>query len=215
MRLFSKKISIGLAILIFGITRVSAQDTELPRSRYNISWQISTPLSGMKDWIDNTSLAGMHFEGLGFLDQNIALGGEISYNYFYKKIDQSTWYFDKENYEGAITGTQFRSSLMLPILVKGYYYINSTSIVKPYAGLGAGVAYMRNDMLIGVHTLEEDLWGFSSNAEVGANILPVGGTGRVGFQVAVKYNYANINSAAIKTNNINRLNYNVGITFVL
>lgn len=216
MKLTSKLASLLLlAFISFSSTKSIAQDADedynYPGGFFNITWQSAIPLGGLNDFLDKTTFNGINFEGVRFLEEHIAVGGEISSNYSYKRYDNATYSLDMDNVEGALNGIQHRSVKLVPILVKGYYYFMSKGTVKPYVALGAGLGYMKNELTIGMYHLEENNWGFSSSAEAGANIM----FGNKGIQAGVKYNYSNINSVAIEKNDISRVVFNLGFSFLL
>lgn len=181
---------------------------------FNVSWQPSIPFGSQKEWIENTSFSGGSFEGLGFVSDNVAIGGEFSWNYTYKKFDSKTYEFDSKNYEAALTGVQHRSSSIIPFLIKGYYYFDASSQIKPYFGIGLGMANQQNKFLIGIHSTQETQWGFSSTAELGANFL-LSPESNIGMFAAVKYSYSNIKLTTLEDNNISRLNFNLGMSFLM
>ncbi|MDI1353800.1 MAG: hypothetical protein PSX36_02695 [bacterium] len=210
----SSKIKISLLLLTFlvGVNSLKSQSEE-GTGRYSILWQPTIPLAGTKEWIDVGTWSGVSFEGLGFLQDGIAIGGEISHNWTYKRFDEATYNFSATGFEGAVTGVTYRSSRMVPILLKAFYYIDAGGPLQPYVSIGAGTLYNENSFTVGMHYMQEDNWGFCANAELGADYIFPGSN--IGTHLSAKYNYANINSVLNTNNNLSRINFCLGITFIV
>jgi outer membrane protein W len=215
----SNKIKYSLLIIAIALSASQLKAQEKSAAPFSssgmffISGQPSVPLSGGKDWIDVGTWGGISFEGFGFVTPNIGIGGEISNSVSNKKFNEATYNFNGSKFEGAVTGSQYRASRMLPVLLKGYYYFNTEGSLKPFLSLGMGMAYSEYYVTAGMYELRENEWGFSANGTFGADyIFP---ESNVGIHTALKYNYSNIPSNLNPSNNISWLAFNLGVTFVL
>jgi hypothetical protein len=131
-----------------------------------ITYNIAIPAGETSDYIRNqTSWRGGGVE-LGryiFSDKfSIGIGG--NWNVFNSVIrGESVQLTDTF----TLSGAQFRYINALPVYVTGKYYFGNGGNVVPYAGLGVGAAFVRNDNNIGQIQLYNKGWQFAIYPEVG------------------------------------------------
>jgi hypothetical protein len=154
-------ITIAVALMITAVA--SSQ------SLYSFDYTVSFGSGETADYIQSPSFRGITFEGRGFVDDQISLGGLFTWSTFYEELAGATF-----TYESAtLTGTQYRYINAFPLLFQAHYYLG-TDELQPRAYLGGGLgAYKINQRTnLGVWSIEERNWHFGVSPEVGL-LFPV------------------------------------------
>ncbi len=152
-------------------------------SMFTVNWDVSFPTGTTSDYINNTSFRGVSFEGMKFINDNIAIGGMIGWEVFKEKKNDETW----EGNGVTVTGTQVRYLNMLPLLVVGRYFLKGLDEVAPYIGLGLGTHRSLQRTEIGHVAFENNNWHLGFAPEVGI-FIPM--NFNMGLNLAAKYQYA-------------------------
>jgi outer membrane protein W len=182
-----KKIVIIALIAIFSAGSFSyAQNGNLflQQSQMSFSYQMGFPTGDLKTFIDQNDYLGWDFELKAMVTHNLALGGHIGYQGFYKKFPRDTYEFP----QGAITTTIFKYYYTIPMQAVATWFFMPEGMVQPYLGMNIGVNYNERRGEIGIYLLEDNSWNFSLAPEAGV-IVPFGKYSMWGTNIRAKYNY--------------------------
>ncbi len=157
-------------------------------SMFTVNWDVSFPTGDTKNYISNTSFRGASFEGMKFINDNVAIGGVFGWEVFKEKESNITW----EGNGVTVTGTQVRYLNMLPLLVVSRYYLKGLDEVAPYVGLGIGTYNSLQRTEIGLVAFVNNNWHLGFAPEAGI-FIPM--NFNMGMNLAAKYQYA------VKSNN--------------
>jgi opacity protein-like surface antigen len=150
-----------------------------------VTYDLSFPLSDLKDYIDNESWRGFGLEGRWLRTDNISIGLSLHWNTFHAK---SSELLEIEN--GNISGNQYRVAYGVPIHVTAQYYLRSpldNPDFIPYVGFGVGTTWIKRRLEVGVFAFEESSWRFGLAPEAGF-MVPVGYINYLTF--TARYDYA-------------------------
>ena len=153
-----------------------------------LSYNISFPLSDMKDFVDNMSWRGIHLEGRKFVNPKFSVGVSGAVNTFHKNTDDILK-LEIGDASGDVSGNQFRVARTFPLLATAHYYFQPYSRrggVIPFAGLRAGTYYLKRRLDIGVVSIDDTNWHFGLSPELGV-LIPY--RYETGVFLNVKYNY--------------------------
>jgi hypothetical protein len=188
----------ALLLLLGGVARaqttLSATGYHTPQTLYFINWEFTKPVGNFTNYIDNTSLKGISFEGRHFLRENVSLGLSFSWNRFDQTFGQET--FDITN--ATVTGPVYRDLSMFAIRAIGHYYLLPGSNLRPYLGAGIGgswdYAYQQSADL----TRSQQNFDFIVSPELGLVYMMQRGSGNVGLNLAVRYTYTTATAGSVK-----------------
>jgi len=142
----------------------------------------SLPAGDLSDrFIGNDSWVGISVEGRRFINPNLTVGVSVGYTAFYESTTEPL-YFPS----GAVSGEQYRSMNVFPLMVTGHVYSKAGGRIQTYIGLGLGVYYMKQLMDVGQGTVETSNWIMGFAPELGF-ILNKGSNTEIA--VFGKYNY--------------------------
>lgn len=191
-------------ILISAQSTCKAQDNIKTLFSYNYGLGFAT--GDLKSYIDKKLFDGFSIESRFFINKNVSVGLNVGYNDFRK-------YFDRDVYptgSGNSSYVQTRYFNTVPVLATGFYYLNSISAFKPYAGIGLG-AYVSNyqkyySTLESKHTKTS----FGLRPEIGTLIKLRSGLGLI---VSGRYNFATYSYQEFSSLNYFELNF--GLSFFI
>ncbi len=186
------------AALITGIS--SAQEPVVPREQPRISpyqryttyqvtfrYGVVQPLSGLSDYVDALGTRNYSLAGEWVLTNNVSFGAQYSDNYLKKRLPRQIY----STTSGAdVSAVQTRTFSVQSLLATGkYHFAEVNSIVRPYVGFGAGVAFADYTYYLG--NLEGDSqrkFTFAGQAAIGSRIL-FGPESHWGADVQLNYQY--------------------------
>jgi len=200
-----KKLFIAL-IVALGISV-----TTFSQSIWQLSYEPSTPLGEMTDFIGQTSLRGLSGSASWFLTNKISAGLTIQWTGFYEKEERETWTFDGY----AITANAWKEFYMWSIYANGKYQfkdVEEEGNFVPYVGLNIGTMYIDQNAQVGTYEVKERNWRFALAPEAGFR-LPLGMEKQWGFNVMLRYQIAFYNVRDISM--LQFLNYSVGVYWKL
>lgn len=171
----------------------------------NLNYGISQPLGSLKDYANKLSFTGWNASLLYQFNPKWAAGLGVGYYDYYQKIPRQV-YSDKTT---SISAVQSHTLELIPIQPMILFTPggNKTGI-KPYVGMGIGVANVNYEKYWGEFVDKQNKIGFSVSPMAGIQI-PVGKHSPVKFNVGVKYNYATFSYNEIK--NVSTVEGNVGL----
>jgi len=156
----------------------------LQKSQLSFSYQMGFPTGDLKTFIPENDYLGWDFELKTMVTHNLAIGGHIGYQGFYKKFPRDTYEFP----QGAITSTIFKYYYTIPMQAVVTWFFIPEGMVQPYLGMNVGVNYNERRGEIGIYILEDNSWNFSFAPEAGV-IIPFGKYSQWGANIRAKYNY--------------------------
>ena len=189
------------------------------QSLFKLNYNVSFPNSTMKQYVDQTSYAGVNFEyGQYISNGNYSVGVSFGWDLFSEKyygvtdINLPTEY---GNLNGAISGNQIKNINVFPMLVNGTYYFkpNEHTIV-PFVSFGTGFYFINQRYQAGVFELENKKWHFGISTEAGL-IYKI--QDRFGLNTSAKLNYAFDSGESISGKDDNSFSFwtiNFGITYL-
>lgn len=193
-----------ITICLFGLSPF------LKAQMLNLNYQISVPMSDVKDFTDKASFRGFDLGYHQFLGDRFSIGAVIGWNVFYQNKDKMTGNFkfsDSEN-TYTITGDQFRYINTVPMLAVGrYYFTDNNCAVRPFFGLGIGTSWTEKRLEVGQFSSTISRWQFAMAPEIGMYI-PV--TDQFAFNIGAKYNYST-KAAHGKVPEISTFSFNIGL----
>ncbi len=174
-------------------------------STFGLNYNISIPTGTSADFIGEASFRGASFEYTYVPDDHFGVHFEGGWNNFYEKFDEATY----ERGTMSITGTQYRYTERVPLLLGLNYFALPDAIIKPYAAFGLGMLYteQRND--VGLYSFVTNGWQFAIKPELGAAVNISENTF---LKLSAKYYYG------VKTDNLDAQTYiafNMGLAFRL
>jgi hypothetical protein len=154
------------ALLALTVLAAASGGTASAESLSTITWGISTPLGDTKDFIDSTSFLGVEFNYRHFTSDRVSIGGSVGWNVFdQKRTDLVS--IRTDDFNGDISGTQFRYINAFPIMATAHYYMGDTDGTHAYVGGRAGLYYVRQRVELGTVAFQADGWHFGVAPEVG------------------------------------------------
>ena len=149
---------ISILALVFGLYSAGfSQDMS------TIMYNVGIPMGDLKDFISPASARGLSFDYQYMMTDNVALGFGIGWQVFYEDIG----FFESTDGTATISGYQYRYLNSFPAHFTATYFLDTGGDIRPYAGLGIGVAYNLRNRDFGVFTIEDDAWQFSFRPEAG------------------------------------------------
>jgi hypothetical protein len=209
-----KKIIIISLIALFSSVSLSySQDGNLflQKSLMTFSYQMGFPTADLKTFIPENDYLGWDYEMKSMVTHNLAVGGHIGYQGFYKKLPRATYEFP----QGAITTTVFKYYYTIPMQAVITWFFIPEGMVQPYLGMNVGVNYNERRGEIGIYTVEDNSWNFSFAPEAGV-IVPFGKYSSWGANVRAKYNYnvySRTDNLGMDFNQLAYWNLMIGLTY--
>jgi len=113
---------------------------------------------GQNSWYGVTVDFRRHLTG----NQNVLLGLSTGWYVFYNNVNQV---INVDN--AAISGEQYRNFNIIPILVGATYLIGHGDQARAFVGLHAGPYYARQQLDIGLYSIDKSNWHFGVAPEFG------------------------------------------------
>jgi hypothetical protein len=151
---------------------------------FSFSYTMAFSTGDLKTWLPENSFRGFDFEYTQLVTDNLAVGGHVGFQGFYKKYPRDTYEFPS----GAITTTIFKTFYTIPMHGIVTYYFMPDGFVQPFASFLIGVNYNERDLQFGQFIVEDQSWNFSIAPEVGL-IVPFGELSPWGLNVRARYLY--------------------------
>jgi hypothetical protein len=164
---------------------------------------MAIPMGNTKDFIEKFSPRGFGVEAGGWLNDNLSLGLNFSWNGFYQEFDYDTYEFGTT----TLYGRMWRYTNVYPLMGVAKYYLSSSSDLEAYIGAGIGTYIINKRTDFGLYILEDKQWHFALYPEVGI-IYWV--SEETGLTLNARYNWA-AKSGDIASQSY--LGFNVGLVF--
>jgi opacity protein-like surface antigen len=130
---------------------------------WSLAYEPSVPLGSVRNVSGKASPAGASFSARYLFTKYYSLGIGTHWNQFAENYPRGTYPID----EGAITGAVFRRVWIGSVMPEAYFYLAPEDAVNPYLGIGAGVAWMSNEILVSDLTFDASGTGFTVSPEAG------------------------------------------------
>ncbi len=154
-------------IALFAIIGLSMNSQAQVRQYYSAGWDVAFPVGNFSDYISDPSLRGFFISGNIFVTKGLSIGFQFGYNSFSENKDRQTYYIS----DGlAATAASYNYLVTAPLRVGAYYHFNIKDVIEPYVGIGFGINYIDEEMLIQDWEVYDNQWSFLLNPEVGLRI---------------------------------------------
>lgn len=195
-----------LAFMAGPLNSLAQHDNELV---VELNYNISLPVGQLKDFISKTGTRGFEFEMKYMLNDNIAVGGNLSWYGFTEEFPRTTYYFDG----GALTAQVWNYMTVFPFRAVFNYYFLPEADVNPYIGILTGAYYVDRESDIGYFNVEDKSWHFGITPKLGC-YFPFHGKTEWGVNFNAKYNYITYNKTGLANtqwNNLMFFDFSVGV----
>jgi hypothetical protein len=128
-----------------------------------LTYTVANPVGDLsRDYIDNNSFVGLSVEGRRFINPNATVGLSLGYTAFYQSTTNPLYFPG-----GTVTGEQYRSLNVFPLMVTGHLYSKAGGRIQTYIGVGLGVYYMKQLLDVGPTTFTTTNWIMGFAPELG------------------------------------------------
>jgi hypothetical protein len=190
--------------MLLSILTMVCGTTLFGQSSFIASYPISFPMGDLHTYSAKTSFRGINLEWLHEVKPGMAVGIETGWNVFYEKADKK----DYKDGTTTISGTQFRYTNAVPILVETKYFPKaSKKTAASYVGVGIGTLYVNRSTDFGLYRIITNDWQFCLRPEAGVVFQMQPG---VKALLGVKY-YAALNSSDLDGQSF--ISANIGFVF--
>ncbi|AYB33978.1 outer membrane beta-barrel protein [Chryseolinea soli] len=158
------------ALPIFLLLLVTVVVSRAQQNTFALSYTISFPMGSTSDFLSKTSFRGSTVDWRYALKPNVQIGASVGWYNFYE--DRSFNSYTSSDGSTVASGKQYRYINTVPILILADYSFASSDEqkMKPFAGLGIGTTYTRQDTDMGQFTFRDDDWQFTLAPEAGVKI---------------------------------------------
>jgi len=191
-----KKIYITIVAILVALSAFSQDDL------FYISYGPSIPLGKTSDYTEKMSWRGFGFGYSQFVNENIAVGFDISWSTYDELLKDETLEYNNL----TITGTQYRYINTVPVHATIQYYMGD-EYLKYFVGFGIGTSWTEKITDIGAYSILNSEWQFSFAPEVGVMYSV---SEKVYPFFKVKYYYSTKNK---DFESVSHLNFIVGFAF--
>lgn len=169
-------ITIALLCCALGISPVFSQQG----GHFSIQYDMSFGTGDLGDFISAGSFRGASLQYRYPTTDNILIGGDLGWNVFYEKKDYDSYTVGTR----TLSGVQYRTQNMVPILVSADYLFMPDDAFKPFVGIGIGTIYNERVVTMGTWILTQNPWSFAIKGEAGMMYEFQGG---FTFKLGAKY----------------------------
>lgn len=155
----------------------------IAQEKYSLNYVIAFPTGKTADFIGKTSFRGVGFDYTHMMNNEWGLGVSAGLQTFYEDTGERTTTSGTE----TITANRYHYINSIPVYATGSYFFNESETFTPFASLGLGFMYNRQEQDLGLYTIEDDAWQFSVRPEIGFEYEVNYGWG---IRTAFRYNYA-------------------------
>ena len=147
------------------------------------SYSVAVPVGDFKNLVSETSVRGWNAEAMYGITDQVSLGISGGFQDFYQRYPREVLHSDGSDISAVITN----SIQVIPIMLKGRYFISNEGIVQPFASLAAGGNIIQYQKYYGQFVEGKTKFGFVAQPEIGAYI-PLGEMKRIGLNISGAYN---------------------------
>ncbi|WP_276481532.1 outer membrane beta-barrel protein [Paraflavitalea pollutisoli] len=177
-------------------------------SNFVINYNLAVPISS--DFVQGLSPYGATVGYNQGIAKGLTVGLELGWNTRNKYYDRMTDYTK----DGAVTTDKYKSLFTLPITATVTKDIFPGRTLIPYGKLGVGTLYSEQRVYYNIYEEDNHNWGFTVIPEIGVRIK-TRKTSPWAFNAGVQYRYATNSVDDYHINNIQSVNFNAGISWLL
>jgi outer membrane protein W len=196
------------ALIIFFLLTVLAASAQSDywktRNILSFNWEIGLPMN--TDYLTSASLAGANLDYRHFIKDKFSLGIGIHWNTFEEYLSPRV--YEKPDGSQAVYTDLVPQVYVVPFLLKGHYYFDAGTTIKPYIGLGLGAQYSKQQVFYNIFVSETDNWGFAARPEVGLMYQFKNANGGLHFNTG--FNYATNQNEDFKIDNLKHIGFSIG-----
>ena len=160
---------------------VKAQEAYLS----GVSYQVSIPNSGLKEFIDKESYRGFNAQSRLIINKTASVGFQTG---IYPFLEKSNGTFISPDDGAEVTGTRVRYINTIPLMFNGHLYLgDGIGGFSPYVGTGIGALVSLERTDIGVFAIQNNNWHFGFEPEIGV-FAPI--ADNIQLNIAIKYTHA-------------------------
>ncbi|MAY83823.1 MAG: hypothetical protein CMP59_06770 [Flavobacteriales bacterium] len=177
---------------------------------WGFSYSFGFPSGEFRNFIDETSFRGFHFDYEYFVMNNLSVGLNSSYTLFNEINERDSYTIESENTGVTISSKIWRYTHVVPIHLTSRYYFSffeDNQTANLFGGIGIGWTYINQEAWVGLSTFREESWKFSMAPELGID-LNTGG--RYNIQISGQYLYIPNGLQLVNENNFESWNLKVG-----
>lgn len=130
---------------------------------WTFTYEPSIPVGGIRKATTNASLAGASLGAKYLFSRYWSIGLSGHWNQFAQNYPHNTYTIS----DGAFTGTAFRQVWTGTVLADLQIYLAPEAPINPYLGVGGGVAFLSNEVLVSDLTFQDNGRGIAVSPEAG------------------------------------------------
>ena len=181
---------LGLALSLGSVADAAGQ------MMYGASYGLSQSLSDTKDFADDFSFRNFSGEFRQMVGTGASFGASIAWNVFHEERIEAT---QLEGLPVTASGLQFRTINTVPVLLTAHRYFGARRQPRAYVGVGAGLAYTKARVDMGILAVDDSSWDFAAVPEVGF-FLPTGGSSEIYVNAKYQWTSGDLGAQAIHFN---------------
>ncbi len=199
-------------ILLFSLVSLGASAQNV-KQYYSLSWAFAFPVGDMHNFVSRPGWVGGAFDGQVYFTDNLSFGFNIMWNNYQQTKDRATTVIQPGL---VVTANSYRYAHAIPVKVGAYYNFLPDYSIQPYAGLGMGVNYTSEHVVVQDVDVYNTNWGFLLSPEVGAYFM-MGPDKNWGFKLGCAYNFSTNSFNFFNTDYklIQNLMLTAGVTFAI
>ncbi len=198
-------VGVLLYLFSFSSTVFAQQEDKL---YFGVGYNITHPLSNT--FTNETGFWGGHIEAEYYIDKTYSVGFNVGWNTLLKYIPTKTYHLVGE--AGDITTDMYHSVYNIPLTLFGRYHFMQTQRFKPFVGLALGAQSTQFAQYYSVYEDKQSAWGVVARPELGT-VIRISKNDRTNLIVGVDYSFATNSDKNISINNIQGVEFKVGIQF--
>jgi len=130
---------------------------------WSLTYEPSVPIGSIRKASNDISAAGGALGARYLFTDHWSLGIGGHFNQFAKNYDSATYPIEN----GAITGSSYRKVWVGSLLAEAHAYLKPDAAINPYFGIGVGMSWMSNQLLVSDLPFEDLSRGFTFCPEAG------------------------------------------------
>jgi opacity protein-like surface antigen len=130
---------------------------------WTFAYEPAAPLGGIRTATREVSFAGLALGAKYLFNKQWSLGLSGHWNQFAHNYASATYAIA----DGSFTGSIYRQVWTGTVLADAQFYLAPDAAINPYLGLGGGVTWMSNEVLVSDLTFEESGRGIAVSPEAG------------------------------------------------
>jgi hypothetical protein len=196
-----------LVIFSFLLVGFAPANAQMHSSAFYASWSILKPTSD-KDYISETSTAGMRLGYSKFINDKFGLGIEGGYSTLEEYVPRDTYEYPG----GAITTDFYNLLYYYTLMANGQYFFGQNSRLMPYGALAVGMSFNEYRILYNVYGDSDSRTAFVCKPEAGI-FFKVKEYSNWGLKSSMSYEYSTNKSSHFGISNFSALGFQVGVVF--